>query len=577
MDVFSWIHDSPFYELAALTALAAIVGLLGQFLRQPMIVSFIVVGLVAGPSALGIVRSHESIELLAELGIAVLLFLVGLKLDLGLIRTIGGVALATGLGQVFFTSAIGFGIGLLLGFDAVTSTYIAVALTFSSTIIIVKLLSDRREVDSLHGRIAIGFLIVQDLVVVIAMITLSAIAAGEGAEGAEGGGALATLLRVFGYGVVALAALALFIRFAADPLATRVARSPELLIVFAIAWAAILAAVGSQLGFSLEIGGLLAGVSLASTPYRDSIVARLSSVRDFLLLFFFIALGAKLDLGTLGEQIPAALVFSLFVLIGNPAIVMAIMGAMGYRRRTGFLAGLTVAQISEFSLVFIGMGLTLGHVESDALGLVTLVGLITIATSVYMITYANPLFRRLEPVLGVFERERPRREERVERLRASRGSHDVVLIGLGRYGNAIAERLRERGLRLLAVDFNPEEVRKWRRSGVDAIYGDASDHEFLAWLPLGDARWVIAALPQHDFGLTHHDPRETLIEALRERRYAGRLAVAAQRAGEADALRARGADVVLLPFHDAADRAVERLLEAEEGTEPRPPGPVGSS
>jgi len=574
MGVFGWIHDSPFSELAALTALAALVGLAGQFLRQPMIVSFIVVGLIAGPSALGIVKSHESIDLLAELGIAVLLFLVGLKLDLGLIRTIGGVALATGLGQVFFTSAFGFLLGLALGLDTVTSLYVAVALTFSSTIIIVKLLSDRREVDSLHGRIAIGFLIVQDLVVVIAMITLSAIAAGEEAEG---GGAAATLLRVLGYGALALAALALFIRFAADHLATRVARSPELLIVFAIAWAAILAAIGSQLGFSLEIGGLLAGVSLASTPYRDSIVARLSSVRDFLLLFFFIALGAKLDLSALGAQVPAALVFSLFVLIGNPLIVIAIMGAMGYRKRTGFLAGLTVAQISEFSLVFIGMGLTLGHVESDALGLVTLVGLITIATSVYMITYANGLYRIVEPALGVFERARPRREERIERLRASRAAHDVVLIGLGRYGSAIAERLHERGLRLLAIDFNPGEVRKWRRSGVDAIYGDASDHEFLAWLPLDGARWVIASLPQHDVGVTHHDPRETLIEALRERRFEGRLAVAAQRASEAEALRARGADVVLLPFHDAADRAVERLLDAEEGEEPPASPPVGSS
>jgi Kef-type K+ transport system membrane component KefB len=575
MNLFGWIHDSPFYELSALIALAALVGFFGQFLRQPMIVSFIVVGLLAGPSALGIVRSAESVDLLAELGIAVLLFLVGLKLDISLIRTIGWVALATGLGQVFFTSVIGFGIGLALGFDAVTSTYIAVALTFSSTIIIVKLLSDRREVDSLHGRIAIGFLIVQDLVVVIAMITLSAIGAGEEAEG---GGAVATLLRVLGYGVVTLAAMALFIRFAADWLVTRIARSPELLIVFAIAWAALLAALGSRLGFSLELGGLLAGVSLASTPYRDSIVARLSSVRDFLLLFFFIALGAKLDLGTLGAQVPAALVFSAFVLIGNPMIVMAIMGAMGYRRRTGFLAGLTVAQISEFSLVFIGMGLAIGHVERDALGLVTLVGLITIATSVYMITYANQLFRWIEPALGVFERRAPRREERVERQRAARSAHDVVLIGLGRYGTAIAQRLRDRGLRILAVDFNPVEVRKWRRSGVDAIYGDASDHEFLSWLPIEGTRWVIASLPQHDVGLTHHDPRETLIDALRERGYAGRVAVAAQRASEAEALRSRGADAVLLPFHDAADRAVERLLlEADGGTEPGPPPAVGSS
>ena len=157
-----FIHSNPFYELAALLSLAGVVGFIGLMLRQPMVVSFIAVGVIAGPSALDIVQSKQSIQTLAELGIALLLFLVGLKLDLKLIRTLGPVALATGLGQVTFTSLLGFAIGLALGFNIVNSIYIAVALTFSSTIIIVKLLSDKREVDSLHGRIAVGFLIVQD-------------------------------------------------------------------------------------------------------------------------------------------------------------------------------------------------------------------------------------------------------------------------------------------------------------------------------------------------------------------------------------------------------------------------------
>lgn len=184
MPDLSFIHAAPFYELTALVVLAAVIGFCGVLLRQPMIVSFIAVGVVAGPSALNIVQSHEHIDLLAELGIAVLLFLVGLKLDLKLIRTLGPVALATGLGQVAFTSAIGYLLGMALGLDTVTSLYVAVALTFSSTIIIVKLLSDKREVDSLHGRIAVGFLIVQDLVVVLAMMVLSAL--GIGAQGRSG-------------------------------------------------------------------------------------------------------------------------------------------------------------------------------------------------------------------------------------------------------------------------------------------------------------------------------------------------------------------------------------------------------
>lgn len=323
MALMEIIHASPFNELAALLTLTAVMGFVGLILRQPMIVSFIAVGILAGPSALGILQSEEKIQLLAELGIAVLLFLVGLKLDLKLIRTMGPVALATGLGQVAFTSIVGFLIGSALGFDLVTSFYVAVALTFSSTIIIVKLLTDKREVDSLHGRIAIGFLIVQDLVVVISMIALSAFGVGETHETAS---PYIRFASVVIHGLVMLGLVALFIRFAANPLMEKIARSPELLMTFAIAWAALLAALGHHFGLSKELGGLLAGVALASTPYREVVIARLSSLRDFLLLFFFIALGAQLDLGLLGNQIIPALIFSAFVLIGNPMIVLAIMG-----------------------------------------------------------------------------------------------------------------------------------------------------------------------------------------------------------------------------------------------------------
>jgi len=552
------IHSSPFYEFTALLALAGLIGFLGLMLRQPMIVGFIAVGVLAGPSALDIVQSEAQIQLLAELGIAVLLFLVGLKLDLKLIRTLGPVALATGLGQVAFTSLIGFGIGMALGLGTVTSLYVAVALTFSSTIIIVKLLSDKREVDSLHGRIAIGFLIVQDLVVVLAMMALSAFGLGSG----EGGGQspLVRLGTVLFYGVLMVGFVGLFIRFAANPLMRRIARSPELLVTFAIAWAALLAALGSYLGFSKELGGLLAGVSLASTPFREAIIARLSALRDFLLLFFFIALGSQLDLGLLGEQIGPALLFSAFVLIGNPAIVLVIMGFMGYRKRTGFLAGLTVAQISEFSLILMAMGLTLGHVTAESLGLVTLVGLITISLSVYMITYSHTLYGVLEKALSVFERKIPFREEGIADHGFDRKSYDVVLFGLGRYGKRIAHCLEEKGFRLLAVDFNPEEVRTWSKSQGAAVYGDACDPAFVSSLSLKGVKWVISAMPQHDTGVTHEDPRLSLIYGLKEQGYKGGIAVSTQEQKDVAVLQEKGADLVLFPFHDAAEEAVDRIM-----------------
>jgi Kef-type K+ transport system membrane component KefB len=549
------IEGYLFYEFAALLVLAAGVGFIGLILRQPLIVSFIAVGILAGPSVLDIAQSDAQIDLLAELGIAVLLFLVGLKLDFNLVRALGPVSLVTGLGQVAFTTVFGFLIGLALGLDVLTAFYVAIALTFSSTIIIVKLLSDKREIDSLHGRIALGFLIVQDVVVVIAMIALSAIGVGGAAEG---GGAAADVLRVLGYGLAMLGFVIVFIAYVANPLVERLSRAPELLVSFAIGWAALLAAVGHYLGFGKELGGLLAGVSLASTPFREAIAARLASLRDFLLLFFFIALGASLDLSVLGASVGAAIVLSLFVLIGNPLIVLAIMGAMGYRKRTGFLAGLTVAQISEFSLIFMAMGVSIGHVAEDALGLVTLVGLVTIAASTYMITFSHQLYGVFEPVLGVFER---RREGALRDDAPERGeAHDIILFGLGRYGLGIAASLRDSGQRVLGVDFSPEAVRHARAEGYDTVFGDATDPEFLAHLPLNSAQWLVMAVPEHDTGVTHDDPRKSFLRSVRDLGFGGKVAVAAHRDATAATLAGAQADLVLMPYRDAAFAAAGMIM-----------------
>lgn len=547
------IAQSAFGEVATLLVMAAIIGFIGIILRQPLIVSFIAVGLIAGPSALDVVQSDAQISLLSELGIAVLLFLVGIKLDIKLIRSLGAVSLMTGLGQVAFTSVFGFLIGLALGLDPLTSLYVAIALTFSSTIIVVKLLSDKHEIDSLHGQIALGFLIVQDLVVVLAMIVLSAIGIGSG----EGQGS-DNILAVLGSGIVLVGLVVLFVRYAANPLTERLARAPELLVIFAIAQAAIFAAIGDVVGLGKEVGGLLAGVSLASTAYRETIAARLAPLRDFLLLFFFIALGATLDLSLLGTHITDAIVFSLFVLIGNPLIVLAIMGWMGYRKRTGFLAGLTVAQISEFSLIFIAMGLTLGHVNQDALGLVTMVGLVTIAASTYMITYSHQLYALFEPLLGVFERKGTPREPS-DGTPEGTSRYNVLVFGLGRFGTAIGMRLKNRGLDVLGIDFNPLAVRRWRALGLDTEYGDVTDPEFVAGLPFAGADWMVSTVPVHPTGLSHADARMTLIQAARAAGFRGRIAVTSHSKPDTEDLLTSGADIVLEPFQDAADRAVDLL------------------
>ncbi|ESR24909.1 cation:proton antiporter [Lutibaculum baratangense] len=546
--------DLIFQEIAWLLLAAAALGAVGAALRQPVIVSFIAIGIVSGALFTTGTGTDDQIHFLAELGIALLLFLVGLKLDWRLVRTLGPVAVATGLGQVVFTSVAGFLIGLALGLDAVTSLYVAVALTFSSTIIIVKLLTDKRELETLHGQIALGFLIVQDIFVVVAMVALSTLGIGAG-EGGAG-----SLVRTLGALVGAIVFLVLFVRYLADPLVERLARTPELLVIFGIGWAAAAASVADVAGLGKELGGLIAGVSLGSTAHRDMISARLSSMRDFLLLFFFLSIGAALDLSTLGSHLGSAVAFSLFVLVGNPLIVVLIMAWMGYRARTGFLAGLTVAQISEFSLIFIAMGVSLGHVDQSAVGLVTLVGLVTIATSVYMITYSQQLYRWAQPLLAPFDFGR-RPEGPGENV--GERPTDVILFGLGRFGGELLVKLEDAGMQVLGVDVDPRAVREWRSKGRRVRFGDVTEQEFWAELPLGQARWIVLAVPYGTILLTETDARSGLLAALRSHTFSGRIAITARDDAEGRRLGEGGTDLVLYPFAAAASAAVKDIIDLD--------------
>jgi len=546
------IGENVFVEMAAILGIAMLTGIIGQKMRQPLIIMFLATGILAGPSFLGIIQSYEQIELLAHIGIALLLFIVGLKLDLNLIRTTGPVALATGLGQIVFTSLIGFVIAIAMGMSYLSAAYVSVALTFSSTIIIVKLLSDKKEIDSLHGQIALGFLIVQDIAAILALVGLTTF--GSSVSG-EGSGYLSFLM-IGAKGVGLLGAVALLMKYVIPYLTQRLAHSLELLTLFAIAWAVLLGAGSELLGFSKEVGAFLAGVSLASTTYRDSIGARLTSLRDFLLLFFFIDLGARLDWSLVGSQLGASLVFSIFVLIGNPLIVLIIMGVMGYRRRTGFLAGLTVAQISEFSLIVAALGLSIGHITRETVGLITLVGVVTIFLSTYMILYSYPLYRVLSSPLKIFEKRNPYREAAIDTL-AETEAVDVILVGLGNYGSGLMEHLIRRKNAVVGIDFDPGTLNKWRRRGVSVFYGDMADPEMHEQLPLKKARWVISTVRSKEMNLA-------LIHNLKKDGYTGKVALTATNSQEAAEFEKAGANLVFSPFKDATEQAADALTYATD-------------
>ncbi|WP_307829743.1 cation:proton antiporter [Antrihabitans stalagmiti] len=532
------MHD--FALIAGILAIAAAAGLLATKLRQPMIVAFIGVGVLVGPTGTGWVIADSTIDLLARMGIAILLFLVGLRLDMHLIRATGPVALVAGLGQVLFTATTGY--ALAVGFDmhVTDALYVALALTFSSTIIIVKLLSDTRELEQTHGRIAVGLLIVQDIVVVIVMIAINAFGQRTDAT------VTVSIVLVIAKGLGLLTGIAVMMKFVLPWLLHQVARSQELLVLFGVAYAVSVSAVTETLGFSSEVGAFLAGVSLATTPYRDALGARLVSLRDFLLLFFFLDLGAGLKFADVAGHIPEAVVFSVFVLVGKPLIVMVIMAAMRYPVRIGFATGLPLAQISEFSLILAALGLSLGHITDATVSLITVIGLVTIGGSTYLILHSHQIYHRFERWLRVLEWTGGLRVEPADTHR------DVyaILYGLGRFGAHVADQFSAAGHQVLAVDFDPHRLATNDREGVETVFGSAEDLHFLESLPLKRAEFVVSTIPLIDVNLS-------LLHGLRHHGYDGHVVVTAHNPHDAAQLRAAGAEFILEPFSIAAEAALD--------------------
>jgi len=529
---------NPFYEIALIVVVAALGGAIAIRLRQPLIIAFVAIGILIGPSGFDRVSAREEMGLLAELGITLLLFVVGLKLDIQLIRHLGPVAVATGLAQMAVTFAGGVGLSLLMGAGVTAALYIGAALMFSSTVIIVKVLSDRREIDSLHGRIALGVLIVQDIAVVAIMAALGASKSDLADQIALPGWAGPAV--ILGCAIL----LGVLMRYVLPRVMHALARSSELMLLFAFAWGMFLATVGDAVGLSRELGAFLGGFSLASSGYREALSVRLTSLRDFLLLFFFVDLGARLSFQSPGRALAMAAVLSLFVLVGKPVLVMAVMGAMGYRRRTSFFAGSALAQISEFSLILVTLGIGIGHVDEQVMGVVTLVALFTITLSAYMITNSQRLFEILEEPLGAFERSTAP-SVGADAADGSDVDPDVVVFGLGRLGGRLVKRLKDDGFEVYGVDFDPEAVAQAKRDGVHAVYGDAADAALFHLLPLEHARWVVSSVPDRDLNAA-------MIRVLHAEGFEGRIAVTAHTAHDAERLLELGAHEVLRPYADAA-------------------------
>lgn len=538
-----------FIEIGLILLVATIVSIIMKLLKQPLIVGYIISGVLVGPYLLGILNSVEQIELFSKIGITILLFIVGLSLRPETIKETGKVSLITGLGQIIFTSIIGFFIMILLGFDKITSLYGSIALTFSSTIIILKLLSDRGDLEKLYGKISIGFLLVQDLVATLLLVLVPFL----GSFAVNGGNLGKVFFVLFIKGIIISFILFIISKYILPKLFNYLAKSQELLFLFSVTWGIVLAGLFYKIGFSIEIGALIAGVTLSASNYSFEISSRMRSLRDFFIVLFFILLGSQLVLSQIGLSIMPAIVLSLFVLIGNPIIVFILMNLLGYRKRTSFMAGLTVAQISEFSLILVALGFSIGHIDQYAVSLITLVGIITISGSTYFVLYADKIYEKIKPFLSLLEIRKNNKENNSE----SNNSYDTIIFGYGRVGYEFVKIAQKMNETYLVVDYNPEVVSKINNNGINFKFGDAEDVEFLDEIGLIKSKKIVSTIPDFDINML-------LVKHYRNENKDGVIITTSHFISEARKLYTQGSTYVIMSHYLGAHHASEMILKYEQ-------------
>ncbi|HVF69717.1 MAG TPA: cation:proton antiporter family protein [Xanthomonadales bacterium] len=533
-----------FVEISVLLFIATVFALLMRALKQPLVVGYIIAGVVAGPYLLNILHSKEHIELFSKIGITILLFIVGLNLSPKVIKDVGKVSVIGGLGQIIFTSLIGFSIAVFLGIDRIAAMYVAIALTFSSTIIVLKLLSDRGDLNKLYGKIAIGFLIVQDVIATLTLLLVSSFSKAPTANLAQVVGLL--LLKSF----IILLILLVVSNYILPRVSKFVASSQEILFLFALSWGLGTASLFAKLGLSMEIGALIAGVTLSLTPFAYEIAARLKPLRDFFIVLFFVLLGSQVVFDNITQILLPALVLSLFVLIGNPVIVIVIMSILGHRRRTSFMTGLAIAQISEFSLILAALGYNLGHITQDILSIITIVGLITIAGSTYFLIYADSLYKKLERILKLLELENSRKDIK------DSDKYKAILFGYGRVGDDFVNVFKKINKSFLVVDFNPDSIQKLNALELPNKYGDAQDIEFLQELNLSQVEICVSTIPGFKTNII-------LTKTIREENKRAIIIVLSHFLKEAEELYKAGASYVIMPHYLSAKHATNMIARLE--------------
>jgi len=520
-----------FLEISIVLALATLISFVMKYLKQPLIVGYILTGVLAGPYVLNLLQSHETLELFSKLGITILLFIIGIHLSPKIIKELGSTSFLVGLSQIVITSLVGFTIAIFLGIDRIAALYIAIALTLSSTIIILKLISDKGDTHKLYSKLTISLLIIQDVVATFVLLLVSSFS--KSVKMNVSNPMSLMLLKVMGL----VLGFSIVIKYLLPKMINFASSNQELLFLFSISWGLGTAIAFNILGLSIEVGALIAGIALSTSEFAEEISSRLQPLRDFFIVLFFIFLGASMILDISVSNLLPILVLSLFVLVGNPIILVIIMNLLGYHKKTSFMAGMAIAQISEFSLILATLGMQVGHLSKEVVTLITFVGLITISGSSYFIIHAEKMYPYLKRFLTILEFRKNNKETQPKNKK-----FDVFLFGFNRSGNDLLKSLKEMQYKIAIVDYDPETTKRLPGNFKNFFFGDASSIEFLDSLPLIKSQLIISTLPDLE-------TNKLLIKYLNKNQSKAVAIIYAHNKNDALDYYDSGADYVVLPHY----------------------------
>jgi Kef-type K+ transport system membrane component KefB len=536
-------------------------GLLAHFSRQPLILAYLIAGFFIGPFGMGWVKSQESISIISELGLIFMLFMIGLEIDLKKIIRAGRVILFAALGQLVGGCLLGIlffvGIGLSIGGGHFDALYLCVASALSSTVIIVKVLYEKRELDTLPGRITLGILVLQDIFAILFLAVQPSL------DNLQ----ISIVLLSIGRVCVLVATALVLSRYVLPRLFHQIARRPELVLLGALAWCFLIGEVAERLELSREMGSLVAGVSLSTFPYALDVTAKVTTLRDFFITLFFVALGMTIPIPNL-SVIGLALMIAAFTVVSRVATTFGSLYIMKQGLRASLLPAINLAQISEFSLVVIQTGVAAGHISTETSNAVPFAFVVLAVLSTFVMMRSNVITRMAIPLLkriGVRDLDHDDAADG-DNQSGHGDSRRIVILGFFRAASALLAELDRRNPLLLGqisvVDFNPIVFQALSDRGLHVIYGDISNFDTLLHAGVGNAEIIVLSVPD---SLLKGADNEKLVRHVRTLSPTAKIVATADLLTDVDDLYSAGADYVTVPRLSDAHALFEVIEAAEAG------------